>query len=76
MKIVKYGMVGCSACRRLSSVIKMAELDIEEVDIEVEEAKKLNINSVPVIIKYNDEGKEIGRLNGIVLLSKLKEFCN
>ena len=76
MKVIKYSMENCSACRRLGKVIKLAELPIEEVDIDLETARTLKISSVPTIIKYDDNGKEVGRLMGIVSINRLKEFCD
>lgn len=76
MRIIKYSMENCSACRRLGKVIKLAELPIEEADIDLETARALKISSVPTIVKYDDNGKEVGRLVGIISINKLKEFCD
>ena len=72
--IVKYSMPNCSNCQKLSNILKLNNIIVEERELDEQTAKELNIMSVPVMIKIVD-GKEVDRITGLVPVSKIKEFC-
>ena len=70
--ITKYSTEGCSACKKLGILLDQLKVEYNEVNISenIEIAEEKNIHRVPTLI--DDEGN---RLEGIVTLSELKEFC-
>ena len=72
--IVKYSMPNCGNCQKLSNILKINKIVVEERELDEQTAKELNIMSVPVMIKFVD-GKEVDRITGLVPVSKIKEFC-
>lgn len=82
MKIVKYGASWCNPCKQLDKVIDSlsAQLVIEKVDIDTDSgqdaAASLGIRSVPVVIKFDENGKELSRKSGALTEKQLLEFIN
>ena len=72
--IVKYSMPNCGNCQKLSNILKLNNIVVEERELDEQTAKELNIMSVPVMIKFIN-GKEVDRITGLVPVSKIKEFC-
>ena len=72
--IVKYSMPNCGNCQKLSNILKINKIVVEERELDEQTAKELNIMSVPVMIKFVN-GKEVDRITGLVPVSKIKEFC-
>lgn len=72
--IVKYSMPNCGNCQKLSNILKLNNIVVEERELDEQTAKELNIMSVPVMIKFVD-GKEVDRITGVVTVSRIKEFC-
>ena len=72
--IVKYSMPNCGNCQKLSNILKINNIVVEERELDEQTAKELNIMSVPVMIKFVDR-KEVDRITGLVPVSKIKEFC-
>lgn len=72
MKILKFNAVWCSGCLVMKKTIKeIKELypEIEfidyDYDLDEKEVEKWNVGTlIPVMIFFNEEGKEIFRLNG------------
>lgn len=75
MNIVKYSMPNCGNCQKLSNILKINKIVVEERELTNEIAQDLNILSVPVMIKFVN-GKEVDRITGLVPVSKIKDFCN
>ena len=73
--IVKYSMPNCGNCQKLSNILKLNNIVVEEMELTNEIAQDLNIMSVPVMIKFVN-GKEVDRITGLVPVSKIKDFCN
>ena len=72
--IVKYSMLNCGNCQKLSNILKLNNIVVEERELDEQTAKELNIMSVPVMIKFVN-GKEVDRITGLVPVSRIKEFC-
>ena len=82
MKIIKFGAVWCPGCLVMKPVWKKVEekypnLDIIEYDYDIDE-DEVNIYNVgdklPVVIKLDDNGSEIGRLIGEKKENEIIEF--
>jgi thioredoxin 1 len=82
MKIVKYGAAWCNPCKQLDKVIDSlsGQLVIEKVDIDTdsgqEAATNFGIRSVPVVIKFDENGKELSRKSGALTEKQLLDFVN
>lgn len=72
MKVVKVGAMWCPACivtNKFWKEIKKEFQNVEFIDLDLDmdedEVKSLNIgNTLPEIIIYNNEGKEVERIIG------------
>lgn len=71
----------CSGCIHLQGLVDSLDDDlksiIESVDIDMvqrTELSSLKIRGVPVMIAFNDEGSEVGRLNGVPTKQVLEDF--
>ena len=70
MKLVKFGAPWCAPCRKQDKILDelLAEgYDVEKVNID-ESRERAEINdvlSVPTIIIFDDEGKEVDRYIGL-----------
>ncbi len=82
MKIIKFSAVWCPGCLVMKPVWKKVEekypnLDIIEYDYDIDE-DEVNIYNVgdklPVVIKLDDNGSEIGRLIGEKKENEIIEF--
>ncbi len=83
MQIKKYSAVAwhCSGCIQLQKLIddlpEELTSGIESVNIDEvprQELATLKIRGVPLMIAFDDEGTEIGRLQGVPTKSVLEEF--
>ena len=83
MQIKKYVATKwyCSGCVQLQKLIDALPDEIgsqiESVDIDTvsrQDLGKLKIRGVPVMVAFDDEGNEIGRLTGVPTKSVLEEF--
>lgn len=82
MKIIKFSAVWCPGCLVMKPVWKkvrekLPNLDIIEYDYDIDE-DEVNIYNVgdklPVVIKLDDNGSEIGRLIGEKKENEIIEF--
>ena len=73
-KIVKFGAPWCGPCKMQNSILEELEkdfpdLDIQYIDVDTEEgeisAEKHNVQSVPTIIIYDEDGDESKRFSGL-----------
>lgn len=78
--ILKFYSKSCTPCKLLTSILK--ELNIEHQSIDIADEKnddlvsKYNIRNVPVLIKVDEQGNEIGKLQGFQGSKIIKEFCD
>ena len=82
MKIIKFSAVWCPGCLVMKQVWKKVEekypnLDIIEYDYDIDE-DEVNIYNVgdklPVVIKFDDNDSEVGRLIGEKKENEIIEF--
>lgn len=72
MKIIKFSAVWCPAClvmkpiwKEINSMFPSLDIIDYDYDMDCDEVINYNIdNKLPVIIKLDDDGNEIGRLIG------------
>lgn len=78
MKIIKFSTEFCGSCRKLDAILEVANLaPDEEITLSPDDldiARRYNVSSFPTLIKLDNEENEIERINGLVPLSKIKEF--
>ena len=76
MNLLKFSSETCNPCKMLSKFLDDNKIPHNEIMLEndVENLMgKYNIRSFPTLIKLNDEGNEIGRIEGFNPI-KIKEF--
>jgi thioredoxin 1 len=66
MKLLKFWKQGCVPCQFVTNILDELEVEYESVNaLENEELReKYDIQSVPVLILLDDEGKFVDRVNG------------
>ena len=79
MKVLKFYADWCVPCKSLSKIIEeyyTGDIPIENIDIDQNNdmAREYNIRSVPVCVLVDDEGKEIRRQSGMMMIDKFEEF--
>lgn len=79
MKLIKVETASCASCRMLDKALKTLNIEFTSVDALDDTNLSLinehNISHVPVLLKYDDSGKFIGKMEGFKG-SELKEFLN
>lgn len=80
-KIIFLSTKNCSTCKKLKGAMDYANIEGYEyrcIDPAVKEdmdfIKKYNTFSFPVLLKLDENGKEIGKLHGLQPLSAIKNF--
>lgn len=82
MKVLKFEAQWCNPCKMLTKVLEGATYNtpVQYLDIENPEVQdlvsKFNIQSVPTMVKIDDDGNEIGRLEGFLGKEKTLGFLN
>jgi len=80
LKIEKYGAKWCAPCKQQRAILERVSdyTKVPYVDIDVEEhpekAMEIGITSIPVTVIYDDRGKVIKKLVGIVSEDKLLDI--
>lgn len=79
MEILFFSSEHCTLCRKLEGALhntnlltRVKHIVINPDDMEL--AKKYNINTLPVLLKLDDDWNEVDRLCGLPPLSKVREF--
>lgn len=78
-KIEKYGSSWCSPCKVLDKTLEQVsgvEIIKHDIDEEEELANSMGIRNIPVLIYYNENGKEMKRTVGAVPLNTILSIIN
>lgn len=80
MKIIKFGGYTCPMCRKLDAILDLkgynTKIDVRFTldDTSCDFAERYKVNTLPTLIKLDDNDNEIARLTGLVSLNRIKEF--
>ena len=79
MKVLKFQAEWCGPCKSLSKVIEnyyKGDVVIEEIDIDQnrEKAVEMGIRAVPTCILLDDNGIEINRKTGMMMIDEFEDF--
>lgn len=78
MKILKFAAEWCGPCKMLSKALEdyKGDVQIEEIDIDENQelAIKFGVRGVPTCILVDENGGEIRRKSGMMMLNDFEEF--
>ena len=79
MKVLKFYATWCGPCKALSTTIEKyykGDVPIEDIDIDanLDMARKYNIRSVPVVVLVDENGNELRRKSGAMMIDGFEEF--
>lgn len=79
MKVLKFYATWCGPCKALSTTIEKyykGDVPIEDIDIDANNdmAKKYNIRSVPVLVLVDENGNELRRKSGAMMIDGFEQF--
>lgn len=79
MKLLKFTSTKCGPCKSLTNIIEqyyVGDTPIEEIDIDEnrELAEQYGIRGVPTCILVDDNGIEIRRKTGMMMINDFEEF--
>ena len=86
MLIKKYGAEWCGPCRKLDPILdeidsEFSDVEIQRIDVDdlatseegVQELRDLGISGIPVMFIYNNDGKQVHRIQGAVSRQEIVE---
>ena len=80
MKILRFTASWCEPCKALSKTIDRIDTEVPiqviDIDDQPELAQHFNIRSVPILVKIDQDKKEIERMVGMATQSDLDKFIN
>lgn len=79
MKVLKFAAEWCGPCKSLSGILEkyyLGDTVIEEVDIDTQQelAAEYGIRGVPTCVLLDDNGVEIRRKTGVMMIDEFVEF--
>lgn len=79
MKVLKFSASWCGPCKSLAGVIEnyyTGDVAIEEVDIDENQAlaAEYGIRGVPTCVLLDDNGVELRRKSGMMMINDFEEF--
>lgn len=80
MKIIKFYSDTCGPCKVLDNNLKKLGVKYEAINVGEDKSfdmiDKYKIQSVPVLIKEDEDGTIVARHNGLMNIEQLKEWLN
>lgn len=66
MRLIKFETVNCTPCKMVDSLLNSKNIkpEVLEVTENMEYAESLGVSSVPVLILFDDNDKEVSRVLG------------
>lgn len=79
MKVLKFSATWCGPCKALSNILEQyysGDAAIEEVDIDDQKelTAEYGIRGVPTCVLLDDNGNEIRRKSGVMMIDEFEEF--
>lgn len=79
MKVLKFAATWCGPCSMLSNMLEKyynGDIQIEEVDIDENQelAVKYSIRGVPTCVLLDDNGVEVRRVSGMMMINDFEKF--
>jgi thioredoxin 1 len=79
MKVLKFSAAWCGPCKALSQTIEKyykGEVPIEEIDIDQDRqrATDMGVRGVPTCVLLDDNGVEINRKVGMMMIDEFDKF--
>jgi hypothetical protein len=79
-QVLKFKSEHCNPCKVLEKELDSIGVKTRSIDIETDEGmnlcEKYKVKCVPTLIKINESGDEVNRLNGLNSSNKLQLFFN
>lgn len=79
MKVLKFSATWCGPCKSLSGILEQyysGGVEIQEIDIDENKdaVAEYGIRGVPTCVLLDDDGKEIRRKSGVMMIDEFNEF--
>lgn len=80
MKLMLFTGNWCVPCQQLKPIVKKVaeekeiELKIIDVETETETTNAYMVRGVPTLIKFDDNGDEVGRVSGVLSREQVIDF--
>lgn len=80
MKVLKFSAEWCGPCKMLGKVLEdyTGDVEIQEINIDTDQdlAIKFGIRGVPTLVLLDDNGGELRRKSGMLMINQFEDFIN
>lgn len=77
-EILKFQATWCGPCKMLSNIMEGEDLGLPVREIDIDEntelAVKYGVRGVPTLVVVDEEGTEVKRRAGVMMINELKEW--
>lgn len=78
MKVLKFAAEWCGPCKMLSKTLEdyNGDVEVQEIDIDADQevAIRYGIRGVPTLVLLDDNGSELRRKSGMMMLGDFEKF--
>lgn len=78
MKVLKFAAEWCGPCKMLSKTLEdyKGDVQVQEIDIDADQevAIRYGIRGVPTLVLLDDNGSELRRKSGMMMLGDFEKF--